>query len=408
MKYVVILGDGMADRPLAELGNKTPLEYAHKPNMDFLAANGCVGLAKTVPDGMSAGSDTANLSVMGYHPRKYYSGRSPLEAVSMGIKLDDGDVTFRCNLVTVSDEENFEDTTMIDYSSDEISTAESTELINFLAKEFNSDKMQLYPGISYRHCLVMKSAETGSELTPPHDILGKPIKDYLPKGPYGEMMLDICKRSRELLKDHPVNLARISRGLRPASCCWFWGEGTKPALDSFEKLYGISGGVISAVDLIKGIGICAGLEVVNVENATGNLSSNYTGKASAALELLKNGHDFVYIHMEAPDEYGHRGECDNKVKAIEIIDRDVVGPVIAGLRNSGEDFSVLLMPDHPTPLSIRTHCADPVPFVIYRSNASSELSTERYTESLAENTGLYVPDASVLMSALLGKTPLFK
>ncbi len=408
MKYVVILGDGMADRPLAELGNKTPLEYAHKPNMDFLAANGCVGLAKTVPDGMSAGSDTANLSVMGYHPKKYYSGRSPLEAVSMGIKLDDGDVTFRCNLVTVSDEENFEDTTMIDYSSDEISTAESTELINFLAKEFNSDKMQLYPGISYRHCLVMKSAATGSELTPPHDILTKPIKEYLPKGPYGELMLNICKRSRELLKDHPVNLARIARGLRPASCCWFWGEGTKPALDSFEKLYGISGGVISAVDLIKGIGICAGLEVVNVENATGNLSSNYTGKASAALELLKNGHDFVYIHMEAPDEYGHRGECDNKVKAIEIIDRDVVGPVIAGLREMGEDFSVLLMPDHPTPLSIRTHCADPVPFVIYRSNASSELSTERYTESLAESTDLYVPDASVLMSALLGKTPLFK
>ncbi|MBP0990410.1 MAG: cofactor-independent phosphoglycerate mutase [Oscillospiraceae bacterium] len=408
MKCLVILGDGMADRPIPQLQNKTPLEYAYKPNMDFLASHGCVGCAKTIPDGMTPGSDTANLAVMGYDPKKYYSGRSPLEAVSMGISLENDDVTFRCNLVTVSDEENLEDATMIDYSSDEITTPESTELINFLAKEFNSDTCALYPGISYRHCFVLKHALTGTVLTPPHDILEKPVRSHLPSGRYGDLLLDIMKRSRVLLEDHPVNKDRIARGLRPANCCWFWGEGVKPKLDSFYSLYHAKGGVISAVDLIKGIGKCAGLEVAEVPGATGTLASNYKGKASAAIDLFSKGCDMVYVHMEAPDEYGHRGEYENKVKAIEVIDKDVVGPILKELRKSGEDFSVLLMPDHPTPIEIRTHCSDKVPFVLYRSGRRSSLSTPRYTESLAETTGLYVPDASILMSALMGKTELYR
>ena len=254
MKYIVMLGDGMADYPVPELGNRTPLEAAVKPNMDFLAQNGKVGMAKTVPEGMPPGSDTANLSAMGYDPKIYYSGRSPLEAVSMGIDLGAGDVTFRCNLVTLSDEENYEDCTMVDYSAGEISTAESTELINYLNEQFHTEDRNLYPGISYRHCLVLRDAKTGSICTPPHDISLKPIREHLPSGIYGDMLLSLMKRSRELLRNHPINQARIAAGKNPATSCWFWGEGTKPALSPFQEKFGVRGGVISAVDLIKGIG----------------------------------------------------------------------------------------------------------------------------------------------------------
>lgn len=390
----------MADYPVPELGERTPLDAADKPNMDFLAQNGIVGMVNTVPQGMPPGSDTANLSVMGYDPKIYYSGRSPLEAVSMGIPLEPDDVTFRCNLVTLSDEEAYEDTKMVDYSSDEISTEESTELIHYLNQHFQTETLHLYPGISYRHCLVFKHAETGSICTPPHDISLKPIKEHLPSGRYGDLLLDLMKRSRELLKDHPVNLARIAKGKRPATSCWFWGEGTKPNLTPFAEKYGVKGGVISAVDLIKGIALCAGLKSIDVEGTTGNVDTNFAGKADAALDLLKSGCDMVYIHVEAPDECGHRHEIDNKVKSIELIDRDILGRILPSLRESGEPFSVLLMPDHPTPLSIRTHTGEPVPFVLYRSDAEQN-GTKRYTEALAKETGVFVPKGHWMMHKLL-------
>lgn len=401
MKYIVMLGDGMADYPVAELDNKTPLEAANKPNMDFLAQHGTVGMVKTVPEGMPPGSDTANLSVMGYDPKIYYSGRSPLEAVSMGIDLAADDVTFRCNLVTLSDSENYEDATMVDYSSGEITTEESTVLINYLNEHFQKEDRHLYPGISYRHCLVLNHAECGSILTPPHDISLKPIRDHLPQGRYGALLLELMKRSRELLRDHPINKARVAKGLNPATSCWFWGEGTKPALSSFQEKFGVKGGVISAVDLIKGIGICAGLKSVDVPGATGNVDTNYAGKAQAALDLLHNGYDFVYIHVEAPDECGHRNEIDNKVLSIEKIDSDILGTIIPALKKDGEDFSILVMPDHPTPLSIRTHTSESVPFVLYRSNHDGDKTAKRYTEALARETGLFVPEGCMMMEKLL-------
>lgn len=401
MKYIVMLGDGMADYPVPELGDKTPLEAAEKPNMDFLARHGVAGMVKTVPEGMPPGSDTANLSVMGYDPKIYYSGRSPLEAVSMGIPLEADDVTFRCNLVTLSDEASIEDATMLDYSSDEISTAESTELIQYLNREFESETLKLYPGISYRHCLVLHHAQTGSICTPPHDISLKPVREHLPSGHYGSLLLKLMKRSRELLKNHPVNLARIAKGKRPATSCWFWGEGTKPALTPFAEKYGVKGGVISAVDLIKGIAVCAGLKSVDVEGATGNVDTNFAGKADAALNLLREGCDFVYIHVEAPDECGHRHEVENKVKSIELIDRDILGRLLPALQESGEPFSILLMPDHPTPLAIRTHTSEPVPFVLYRSDREDGSPADRYTEKLASATGIYVPEGHLMMQKLL-------
>ena len=402
MKYAVILCDGMADRPIASLNNKTPMEAAFKPNMDFLAQNGEVGMVKTVPEGMPPGSDTANLSVMGYNPEVYYSGRSPLEAVSMGIDLADTDVTFRCNLVTLSDEENLEDATMVDYSSGEITSAEAAILIEALNKEFENDMVKLYPGISYRHCLVLKDAKTGTILTPPHDISKRKVTEHLPKGEYGELLLSMIKRSREILKNHPVNLDRIKRGLNPASSCWFWGEGTKPRLDSFMKLYGVKGAVISAVDLIKGIGICAGLDNIEVEGATGNVDSNFIGKGKAAVKALKeDGYDFVYVHMEAPDECGHRGEAENKVKSIELIDKDVVGTILKEME--GEDISILLLPDHPTPVELMTHVSDPIPYILYRSTKKNENSVESYTEALAEKTGVYELFGHTLMKKLLSE-----
>lgn len=398
MKYLVVLGDGMADRPVPALGGRTPLEAAETPHIDALAQQGTLGMAKTVPEGMPPGSDTANLSVMGYDPRTCYSGRSPLEAVSMGIPLADDDVTFRCNLVTLSDEAAYEDTTMVDYSADEISTAEAGVLIRALDDAFGSDSLRLYPGISYRHCLVLRHGKTGTSCTPPHDITLKPVRGHLPEGEYGDLLFDLMRCSRELLRDHPVNRARAERGLRPATSCWFWGEGTKPRIGRFEEKFGVRGGVISAVDLIKGIGLCAGLQVPEVPGATGNLDTNFTGKADAALALLRDGCDFAYIHMEAPDECGHRGEAENKVKAIERIDRDVVGRLLDGLK--GEAFSMLILPDHPTPISLRTHTADPVPFLLYRSGEAGNAPAARYTEALAAKTGVYVPEGHRLMPML--------
>lgn len=401
MKYIVMLADGMADYAVPELDGKTPLMVANTPNMDFLAKNGAVGLAKTVPDGMAPGSDTANLSVMGYDPKIYYTGRSPLEAVSMGIDLSLTDVTFRCNLVTLSDTENYEDAVMLDYSAGEITTAESTELINYLNEYFKTEYINLYPGISYRHCLVAKNFKTGGVLTPPHDISKKPIKEHLPKGENAEILLDMMRRSRELLKDHPVNKKRIAEGKNPATSCWFWGEGTKPALTSFKDRFNIQGGVISAVDLIKGIGICAGHKLCEVEGATGNWDTNFIGKAEAALALLNDGCDYVYIHVEAPDECGHHGDIKHKIESIEAIDSQVLGTIIPEMQKRGEDFSILVMPDHPTPISCMTHVSDPVPFILYSSATKLGPSTEYYNEDTAKATGLYVANAADLSEHLI-------
>ena len=399
MKYVVILGDGMADYPVEELQGKTPLEVAAKPNMDLLAQKGEVGLVKTIPDGMTAGSDTANLSVMGYAPEKYYSGRSPLEAASIGVALNPEDVTYRCNFVTLSDTEHYEDATMLDYSAGEISTEEARELIEALSGYFQIPDVEFYAGVSYRHCLVLRHADTGTQLTPPHDISLKPIAGHLPQNGNSDLLYRIMKESRSLLEDHPVNKKRIAEGKNPANSVWFWGEGRKPALPLFKTMHGLNAAVISAVDLIKGIAKCAEMQSIDVPGATGNVDTNFAGKAQAAVDALKNGADFVYVHMEAPDECGHRHEVDHKILAIEKIDSDVVGKIIKELQ--GEDYSMLILPDHPTPLCTRTHAADPVPYMLYRSNADCASGVQSYTEKEAEKTGVFVSSGPELLKKFL-------
>lgn len=401
MKYIVILGDGMADYPISQLGDKTPLQYARKPNMDFLAKHGETGMVKTIPSGIPPGSDAANLSVLGYNPKIYYTGRSPLEAVSMGINLSDTDVAFRCNLVTLSDEENYADKVMIDYSSDEISSEEARQLIEEVNRHLGTDIIVFYPGISYRHCMVWKDGPVGLNLTPPHDILEKKIADFLPVGgDTGQILLNMMIDSYRILKNHPVNKERLSRGLRPANSIWLWGEGRRPAIPKFHEKYNLKGSVISAVDLIKGIGICAGLKSINVEGATGNLHTNFKGKAQAALKELESGQDFVYVHIEAPDECGHRYEIENKIKAIELIDEQVIGPILAGMSKFGS-YCILLLPDHPTPLSLRTHTSEPVPYVLYRSTDCTKSKAERYDEFEAQKSGIFIQDGYTLMDRFI-------
>ncbi len=400
MKYIVVLGDGMADYPIQTLGGKTPLQYAKKPNIDALAKQSEIGLCRTVPEGFKPGSDVANLSVMGYNPKDCYTGRSPLEAVSIGIDLAATDVTLRCNLVTLTDEEAYEDRRMLDYSAGEISTQEARELITYLKKHFDSERFTLYSGVSYRHCLVVKNGVTGNDLTPPHDITDKPIRDHLPKGPLGEKYLDMMKRSAELLRSHPINKARIAAGKRPANSVWFWGEGTKPSLENFQTKFGKKGGVISAVDLVKGIGILAGMKIIDVPGATGNYDTNFAGKAQCALDELLGGLDFVYIHMEAPDECGHQGDIAHKVYSIEQIDEKVVKRLAEGLKAANEDFRILLCPDHPTPIAVRTHVSDPVPYLLYDSRKAVG-GSDSYDEESAKNTGVFVENGWQLMKKLL-------
>lgn len=403
MKYVVFLGDGMADYRQQFLGDKTPLMLAKKPNIDALAKKGEVGLAKTVPCGMKPGSDVANLSVLGYNPKDCYTGRSPLEAASIGIALSNTDVTARANLVTLSDNDEFEDKTMIDYSSGEISTAEAKELITELAKYLNDDKCKLYAGISYRHCYVVDNGVIAGDLTPPHDITGKPIKEYLPTSKAGQEYLRIMKKSVQILKDHPVNQARIKAGKRPATSLWFWGEGTKPSLENFTEKFGVKGGMISAVDLLKGIAKINGMKVIEVEGANGNYDTNFTGKANACIDGLRDGLDLVYVHMEAPDECGHHGDAEHKIYSIEQIDEKVVKPVIEYLENCGEDYAVLICPDHPTPLSTMTHCADPIPYIIYRSDREVQNGVNGYDEEQASSTGILIENGYELMKKLINE-----
>ncbi len=397
MKYVIFLGDGMADIPVSELDNKTPLQVAKKPNMDYIASHGCVGMVKTVPDGIKPGSDVANLSVMGFDPLKYYTGRSPLEAYSIGVEMGEDDISFRCNLVTVSDEEDYESKTMVDYSSDEISTAEAAELIKAIDKEFRSEAIEYHAGISYRHLLLWHGADYDFKLTPPHDITGKPVKDYLPNN---EFLLDMMKKSYHILKDHPVNLNRIRQGKRPANSIWIWGEGKKPALPEFEKKTGLKGSMISAVDLLKGIALCTKMRSIDVEGATGNIDTNFKGKADAAISELKSGQDFVYIHVEAPDESGHRNELDNKIKSIELIDSEIIAPVMEYLKNCGDDYKVMVLPDHPTPIIYRTHTSAPVPFAIYDSR-SEKITDNLYTEELGSKSGITVDPGYTLMDKFI-------
>lgn len=396
MKYVVLLCDGMADYPLKELDGETPMSKSFTPNMDILAKNSVIGLVKTVADGMKPGSDVANLSVLGYDPAVCYTGRSPLEAGSIGIDMLPSDVSFRCNLVTVSDDPKFEDRTLVDYCADDISTEEAEKLVKFLASHFDNDEFKLYSGVSYRHCLIWNNGtlDVGT-LTPPHDITGRKVTEYVPDHPNAEKLFDMMKKSYDLLKDHPVNKARIERGLRPANCIWLWGEGVRANLDNFFKCYGLKGSMISAVDLLKGISKFAGMNVVNVSGATGYIDTNFKGKAEAALKELENGQDFVYIHVEAPDECGHRHEIENKVKAIEIIDKEILGTMLPEL-NRYDDFKIMILPDHPTPLALKTHTNDAVPFMIYTKSVRVD-GKPAFTEKTAAETGLYIEKGSSIM-----------
>ncbi len=403
MKYLVMLCDGMADEPNEALGNSTPMEKANKPCMDSLAAKAEVGIVKTVAEGLKPGSDVANLSVLGYEPAVYYSGRSPLEAASIGIDLKDTDVTLRCNLVTLSDDEDYENKTILDYCADDISSEEAKILIEYIQEKLGNDVFRFYPGVSYRHCLVWSNGNPHpGVLTPPHDITGKVITDYIPKGEAVDELYDLMKKSYDLLKDHPVNQARIARGKRPANSIWLWGEGTKPLLDNFSEKFGIKGSMISAVDLLKGIAICAGMNSVDVEGATGYLDTNFDGKCKAAIEEFKNGADLVYVHVEAPDECGHRGEIENKVKAIEMIDEHILGPVVEFLKGY-DDFAVLVCPDHPTPLSIRTHTSTPVPYLIYDSKNEINSGVKVFCEKEARETGNYIEKGFTMMNYFLTK-----
>jgi 2,3-bisphosphoglycerate-independent phosphoglycerate mutase len=401
MKYIVIIGDGMADYPLPELGGKTPLAAASKPSMDELADRGIMGMVKTVPDRMPPGSDTANLSVLGYDPQKYYSGRSPFEAVSMGIALTEADITFRCNFVTLAEADAYASRVMLDHSAGEITSEEAHELLLAVQNSLGTEELVFYPGVSYRHLLVWKNGPDDWDLTPPHDILERAIGPYLPAGPHAARIRDMMEESTSLLADHPINRRRREQGLNPANAIWIWGEGRKPALLPFREKYGLRGGVISAVDLIKGIGICAGLEVIPVDGVTGNLDTNFEGKSQAALTALAQGMDFVYLHVEAPDECGHRQERENKIKAIEYIDRRVLQPIRDGLEKTGTPYRLLILPDHATPLSVRTHTADPVPFLLYDSTGQKQRAGLAFTETDAAATGLFVAEGHRLMDIFL-------
>ncbi len=402
MKYIVILGDGMADLPNENLGGKTPLELAKKPFIDGMAKLSMAGLCKTIPEGMKPGSDVANLSVLGYDPKECYTGRSPLEAASIGIDLKDTDVTLRANLVTLSDEEEYEAKSMIDYSAGEISTEEARELINSIAEVINTNTIKLYAGVSYRHCLVVGNGKLAGDFTPPHDITGKPIKEYLPKSEVGKAYLEIMKKSVAVLKNHPINLKRIEEGKRPATSLWFWGEGTKPSLQNFTERTGLKGAMISAVDLLKGIGKLSGMKVIEVEGATGNYETNFEGKAQAVIDAIADGADFVYLHMEAPDECGHQGDAKNKIYSIERISEDVAEPIVTKLEEYGVDISVLVCPDHPTPLSVMTHTSAPIPFIIYRTDVMGE-GINSYTEEEAKKTGVMINSGVELMKIFLQK-----
>ena len=400
MKYVIVLGDGMADYPIDAIGGMTPLEYAKTPTLDMLSAKSEIGLVHTIPEGMSPGSDTANLSVIGYDPKIYYSGRSPLEALSIGVDMETTDISFRCNIVTLSeDEEEYEKKTIIDHSSSEISTEDAAVLLEAVRKELEDDLYKFYVGTSYRHLTIWKNGKV-LPLTPPHDILTKVIGEYLPED---EVLRNMMKKSYDILANHPINIERKKQGLNPANSIWFWGAGTRPALTSFEEKNKKNGVMISAVDLLKGIAVGAGLTNIEVEGANGGLHTNYEGKANAAVKaLLEDGFDFAYIHVEAPDEMGHQGSMERKLQAIENLDEKVIKVVYDALSASGEDFRMLVLPDHPTPIVLRTHSSEPVPYILYDSTDHKE-SVLKYNEKDAKAGGIYVAEGHTLIDHLFDK-----
>ncbi len=400
MKYVIVLGDGMADRPLDELGGKTPLQVAEKSGMDYIASHGITGLCETVPEGMVPESDTANLAVMGYDPKIYSKGRSPLEAMSMGIDLKENQTAIRANLVCLSEEPNFyREKTMIDHSAGEITTAEAKVLIEYCHQKLCGEGMHLYPGVSYRHCFVYDNAPQFNNFSRPHDILGRTVEEYLPSGKGSDVYLELMEKSYGILNDHPINIERAKKGLRKANSLWFWSPGKKPALPSFEERTGLKGTVICAVDLIKGIGLCAGMNVPAVEGATGALDTSYANKGEAAIKALEES-DLVYIHVEAPDECGHQGNAIQKIKAIESIDRYIVRPIMAHLGKSGHDYKIMVLPDHPTPIAIRTHAREAVPFAIFDSRQSFNNGDSCYDEYCGQN-GTFVAKGQELIDLFI-------
>ena len=397
MKYIIVLGDGMADEPIPSLNNKTPLEFAKTPAMDELSSKGEIGMVHTIPKGMAPGSDTANLSVMGYDPKVYYSGRSPLEALSIGVAMKDDDVAIRCNVVTISEEDTaFEDRIIIDHSSDEISTEDATVLIEAVKKGLAMEGYSFYAGTSYRHCLIWEKGKV-VELTPPHDVLEQVIGQYLPKD---EVLRDMMKKSHDILKDHPINIERKKQGLNPANCIWFWGAGTKPMLSDFQEKTCKKGIMISAVDLLKGIAVGAGMDNAYVEGANGGLHTNYEGKMQAALNAVtEDGYDFAYIHVEAPDEMGHQGSVERKIQAIEYLDEKIIAPLVKNLKEREIDFRMLILPDHPTPVRVRTHTADDVPYLLYDSTLEREEKWS-YNEQAASDSGNFVDKGHTLIDKL--------
>ena len=405
MKYLVLIPDGMADEAIKELGDMTPMQKATKPNMDKLAAMSLVGTVSNVPDGMVPESDTANMAILSFDPKVYSKGRSPLEAVSMGIEMKSDETAYRCNVVTLSEEEEeYEDRIILDHSADEITTEEADKLIKSLEESLGNELRKFYTGVSYRHCLIWKNGNDKYNFMRPHDILGKRIGEYLPKvSDGGEEFLELMKKSYDILKDHPVNVARKARGLKPANSAWLWSPGKKPQLPSFKEKWGLNASVISAVDLIKGIGLCAEMSSIDVEGATGNVHTNYKGKADAAIKAFSDGADYVYIHVEGPDECGHRAETENKVKAIELIDEKILGPVWNYLENCGEPFKIMVLPDHPTPVRLRTHTINPVPFFIYSSEEAKASGITAFDESSAKACDNYIPNGYTLMDILVNK-----
>lgn len=403
MKYIVLIGDGIADRPLESLGNKTPLQVARKPHLDYLAKYGKVGLVKTIPAGLPAGSDVANLSILGYDPTKYYTGRAPIEAAAQKIELENDQTAFRCNLVTVKDN------VMVDYSADHISTEEAKELIKAINETLGDGELTFYSGVSYRHLLVIKGDYSDLQCTPPHDISGKKIDDYLPTGGQQEKIRKLMTESQKILATHPINLIREKNNKNPANMIWLWGQGKKPLLPSFYEKYNLRGAVISAVDLIKGLGALLGLEVIQVQGATGYLDTNYAGKVAAAIStLLEKQYDFVYLHVEAPDEVSHQGDTALKIYAIEEFDKKIVGPILRALEEKIENrkYRLLALSDHATPISLRTHADDPVPFVIYSPSDSSLLtnsnySCENFNEIDIHKSNIYLPCGDQLMTIFL-------
>ncbi len=400
MKYIVVLGDGMADEPIEELGGKTPLEYADTPTMDKMSKQAEVGLVHTIPEGMSPGSDTANLSVLGYDPKKYYTGRSPLEALSIGVDMKTTDVALRCNIVTVStDDLPYEEKTIIDHSSSEISTEDAAVLLEAVRKELETDVYKFYVGTSYRHLTIWDHGEVVT-LTPPHDVLGQKIGQYLPQD---EILRKMQEKSYEILANHPINIERMKNGLNPANSLWFWGAGTRPCVTSFEEKNHKKGAMISAVDLLKGIAIGADMKVLEVEGANGGLDTNYEGKAEAAVDVLLNeGYDMAYVHVEAPDEMGHQGSVERKIKAIENLDSRVIKVIKDALDKAGEDYRMLVMPDHPTPICVRTHTSNPVPYMLFDSTDIKE-STLDYNEKCGKGSGLFMANGYEMMNYLLSK-----